>query len=253
MIRPLGLWGILALVLLVTPAAAQLDRLLDKAREAAGGSSGSGGGSGGSSSVAALGNTDIAAGLKDALKVGTERVVGRLGRANGFNNDPEVHIPLPASLRTAQKALRTAGLGDYGDDLELKLNRAAEVATPKAKALFWDSISAMTLDDAKRILDGPKDAATRYFQGKMSDPLKVEMRPVVDTTLGEVGAVQAYDRMMGQYAKLPFMPDAKANLTDYALDQALTGIFHYLAKEEAAIRDNPAKRTTELLQKVFSR
>ena len=31
----------------------------------------------------------------------------------------------------------------------------------------------------------------------------------------------------------------------------MDGIFHYLAKEEAAIRSNPAKRTTALLQKVF--
>jgi len=29
------------------------------------------------------------------------------------------------------------------------------------------------------------------------------------------------------------------------------GIFYYLAKEEAAIRENPAKRTTDLLKQVF--
>jgi hypothetical protein len=57
--------------------------------------------------------------------------------------------------------------------------------------------------------------------------------------------------MMGQYSNLPFVPDVKANLTDYGLDMALKGIFHYLAQEEAAIRDNPAKRTTDILRKVF--
>ncbi|MDX1401970.1 MAG: DUF4197 family protein, partial [Kiloniellales bacterium] len=29
------------------------------------------------------------------------------------------------------------------------------------------------------------------------------------------------------------------------------GLFHYLAEQEAAIRSNPAARSTELLQKVF--
>lgn len=246
MIRVAGLIALFAILVAPVPATAQLDRLLDKAREAAGSATQSGPGA-----SASLTNTDIAAGLRDALKVGTERVVGVLGRTDGFNKDPAVHIPLPDTLRTAQKALQTAGLGQYGDELELKLNRAAEAATPKAKALFWDAISAMTLDDAKRILDGPKDAATRYFQDKMSAPLKGEMRPVIEATLGEVGAIQSYDRMMGQYAKLPFMPDARANLTDYALDGALAGLFHHLAKEEAAIRDNPAKRTTDTLKKVF--
>ena len=33
----------------------------------------------------------------------------------------------------------------------------------------------------------------------------------------------------------------------------MDGVFYYLAKEEAAIRNNPAKRTTDLLAKVFSR
>lgn len=31
----------------------------------------------------------------------------------------------------------------------------------------------------------------------------------------------------------------------------MEGIFHYLAPEEAAMRENPDKRTTELLRQVF--
>jgi len=31
----------------------------------------------------------------------------------------------------------------------------------------------------------------------------------------------------------------------------LNGVFHYMAEEEAAIRKNPVKRTTEILKKVF--
>ena len=37
------------------------------------------------------------------------------------------------------------------------------------------------------------------------------------------------------------------------LKLGLQGMFLYLAEEEKAIRENPAKRTTELLQKVFAR
>ena len=37
------------------------------------------------------------------------------------------------------------------DDLELKLNRAAEAAVPKARKLFGHSISQMTIEDAKKI------------------------------------------------------------------------------------------------------
>ena len=203
------------------------------------------------SGLAALATEEIVAGLREALKVGTERVVETIGTTDGFNKSPDIHIPLPENLRMVQSALNGIGMGDLGDELELKLNRAAEAATPKAKEIFWQSISSMSLEDARKIYDGPDDAATRYFQGSMSAPLKVEMHPIVDAILAEVGAIKAYDQMMGKYATLPFLPDIMANLTDYALDKALDGIFLYLAREEAAIRQNPAQRTTELLKKVF--
>ena len=205
----------------------------------------------GGSSAGDLTASEIGDGLREALRVGTERVVGQLGQTDGFNADPDIHIPLPASLQRVQTALQAVGMSDLADDLELRLNRAAEAATPAAKKLFWDAISEMSLDDAKAILDGPDDAATRYFQDKMTAPLSDAMRPVIDESLAEVGAIASYDRMMGEYRSLPFVPNAKANLTDYALGEALDGLFTYIAREEAAIRADPAKRTTEILQRVF--
>jgi len=85
----------------------------------------------------------------------------------------------------------------------------------------------------------------------MSKPLGVAMKPIVDQTLTQAGAVQAYDNVMGQYRTVPFVPDVKADLSGYVVEQGMNGIFHYLAQEEAAIRQNPAKRTTELLKTVF--
>lgn len=199
----------------------------------------------------ALSNQDIAAGLKEALSVGVDKVVAQLGTPGGFNDDPAVHIPLPESLKTVQATLDKLGMGAMLNDLDLRLNRAAEAAMPKTKQLFIEAISAMSLKDAKGILNGPPDAATRYFQAKMTPELKKEMRPVVDTTLAQVGAIESYDQAMDQYKSIPFVPDVKGNLTDYVVEQASDGLFHYLAVEEAAIRKDPAQRTTDLLKKVF--
>lgn len=198
-----------------------------------------------------LASGEIASGLKEALRVGSGRVVDRLGAADGFNADPKVHIPLPKSLQTVHEALSRVGMGGLTEDLELRLNRAAEAAAPKARDLFVDAISQMTIEDAQAIWKGPSDAATRYFEGKMRQPLAAEMRPVVEESLAEAGAVQAYDQAMGRYRSLPFVPDLKTDLTGHVVDGALAGIFAYLAEEETAIRSNPAKRSTELLRKVF--
>ena len=203
--------------------------------------------------ASALGLDEITAGLREALKVGTERVVSSVGRADGFNGNSEIHIPLPDTLSKVQSTLKMLGASAMADDLELRLNRAAEAAAPRARSVFVQAITDMTLDDVKAIYDGPKDAATQFFRKNMSVPLTESMRPVVDGALADVGAIQAYDQMIGQYKTVPFVPDVKADLTTYVLGKALDALFLYLAREEAAIRENPAKRTTDLLQKVFSK
>jgi Protein of unknown function (DUF4197) len=198
-----------------------------------------------------LSDAQIGDGLREALRIGSERVTASLGQVDGFNANPDVHIPLPQSLRTVQSALGMVGMSGLADDLELRMNRAAEAAAPQAKELFWQAVSAMTLEDAKGILSAPDDAATRYFQDKMTAPLTERFTPVVNRELADAGAVQAYDQMMGDYRELPFAPDVETNLTPYVVQQALDGMFLMLAREEAAIRQDPAARTTELLQTVF--
>ena len=127
-----------------------------------------------------------------------------------------------------------------------------KTASVKARDLFVDAVDTMTIDDAMNILNGPKDAATQYFRQRMTPGLLAEMEPVVDRSLSEVGAIQTYENAVGEFGNMPLVPDLRADLTSHVLDLGLDGIFHYLAVEEAAIRANPAKRTTELLQKVFA-
>lgn len=205
----------------------------------------------GSGSPATLAEDEIAKGLREALRVGVERVVGSIGIKDGFNRRSDIHIPLPGTLRRVQRTLESVGMSDLADDLELRLNRAVEASVPKARKLFGNAIAAMTIDDAKRILEGPNDAATQYFKGRMSRPLANEMKPIVEGELARAGAVRAYDAMISQYRSIPFMPDVKADLIQHVLDKAIGGLFLYVGREEAAIRENPAKRTTALLKKVF--
>ncbi len=226
-------------VLVMLPVSAQAQRDLLKRGE----------GSGATSAV--LSDQEIGRGLREALKVGVGTVVSQVGATDGYNADPRIHVPLPDSLGTVQKTLARIGMPDLMDDLELRLNRAAEAAAPEARDVFWQAIREMTLDDVRQIYDGPDDAATRYLERTMSDPLIARMQPIVDASLSQAGAVRAYDNALAQYKAIPFVPDAKADLTQHVLERALEGLFLYLGEEEAAIRQNPAKRTTELLQKVF--
>lgn len=206
---------------------------------------------GGQSVSPVLSQQDIVGAFKQALQIGTSDVVAQLGQNNGFNLDPKIHIPLPNSLDRVQSTLKKVGLSYLLDDLETKVNHAAELATPHAKELFFNAISQMTFDDVMAIYNGPQDSATRFFQNKMSAPLMSKMSPFVTNAISQAGAVQAYDKVMGQYSAIPFLPDVKADLTSYVTQKGVDGIFYYLAQQEAEIRQDPVKQTTALLKKVF--
>ena len=200
---------------------------------------------------ASLSTEEISAAFKQALEIGSKKVVDQLATADGFNGDSAIRIPLPEKMQTVKKWLGKVGLGDRMDDLEVSLNRAAENATPKAKALFVNAIKAMSFDDVRNIYSGGDNAATEYFREKMTPELSKEMEPLVQNSLAEVGAVKLYDDVMGDYKNIPFVPDIKNRFSKPCGRWRLDGIFHYLAQEEAAIRQNPVKRTTELLERVF--
>ena len=132
-----------------------------------------------------------------------------------------------------------------------RLNRGAEAAAPKTKEILINAISEMTVEDAQSIYSGPDDAATQYFRKVSTGELTETIRPIIEQSLQDVGAISLYDSLVSQYKTYPLVPDIKTNLTDYTTDMTLEGLFHYLAEEEAAIRNDPVKRTTEILTTVF--
>jgi hypothetical protein len=202
---------------------------------------------------AALSQNQIGLGLKEALKVASRRVVGRLGKQDGYLGDAAIRIPLPEPLRKIERPLRAVGAGGLVDDLRLKMNRAAEQAAPKAFDIFVEAATKMTFDDARMILTGPEDSATQYFKGTTSRSLTTLFRPIVDSALSAVGAVVVFSSVQNRARGLPVIGQSIADfsLTDYTVMKALDGLFHYLAVEEAEIRRNPVARTTNLLRQVF--
>jgi len=178
-------------------------------------------------------------------------VVNQLGQTDGFNSDPVIRIPLPRALVRAKNVADKVGLGGSFVALENRLNQAAEVAVPKARGLFMNSIRQMTLSDARGILQGPDDAATQFFKRTMGGPLSDAMRPIVDDSLSQVGAVRSFRQLLASYRQIPFAPPVEADLTAHVLEKGMNGIWHYIAVEEQAIRRNPVKRTTDLLRRVF--
>jgi len=199
-----------------------------------------------------LANSDIAEGLKQALRKGARISVDYLGRTDGFWKRPDMRIPLPDTLQTPARFLQKAGLGSYAEQLHKRMNRAAEQAVPLAKPVFYEAIRSISFSDARRILQGPDDAATRYFERKTVSGLTKAFSPIVHKELNRSGAVRSYRTFSGQYASLPLVGQhLRLDMDGYVTKKALTAMFTVLAREEIKIRHDPAARTTRLLRKIF--
>lgn len=204
-----------------------------------------------SSSRAKLDTKTIVKGLKEALRIGTEKAVKIVSKKNGYFGNRLIKILLPKKLKKVAKFCRKIGLRRYVNDLILKMNRAAERASRKAVRIFIKAILSMSVRDAKNILRGKNDAATRYFERKTRRTLYREFHPVIKRALVAVGAIKVYKFVLKRYNKIRWFKKVRYDLDVYVTNKALDGLFKMLAKEEYKIRKYPAFRVTKLLAKVF--
>ena len=204
-------------------------------------------------SVGAGDDRTNAAGIKEALAVGTERAVASLSRENGYFGNAAVKILMPPSIQKVADVARQEGYQKQVDEFILSMNRAAEAAAPLASRFFGDAIREMSLDDVRGILTGGDTAATDYFSRKTRDKLYAAFKPVVSQKVGEVGATNAYKNMMSRYESVPLMRSQSVDLDDYVTNKSLDGLFRVVGEEEKKIRTDPVARTTDLLKTVFGK
>lgn len=197
-----------------------------------------------------LTNTEIIAGLKEALSVGAQQSSSQLSSLDGFFKNAAIKILLPSEAQKVEKSLRDLGLGSLVDKAVLSLNRAAEDAASSAAPIFINAIKGITIQDAVGILRGGDFAATNYLKGKTSIQLTEAFRPVIEKSLSKVNATKYWSDVFTAYNRFAankINPDLSAYVTGKAMD----GIFYQVGLEEQKIRKDPVARTTEILKKVF--
>lgn len=197
-------------------------------------------------------NTEVAAGLRQALNFGIDKQVTKLAQENGYFSNELVRIGLPPELQKVDQTLRDLGMSNLADEGIKVLNRAAEDAVKEATPIFVDAVKQITFTDARNILLGSDVAATGYLAEKTTTPLYNKFNPVITGSLDRVGATQVWTNIINRYNALPLTGDVNPDLADYVTQEALKGVFTMIAVEEKEIRNNFASRTTDLLKRVFA-
>ncbi len=223
------------------------DRIREKVREITRSTGSSAGGNG-----PGFSQQDMAQAIKQALGQGVNDSIYLLGYLEGFNLSNRYRIPLPPQLDKPAELLRKLGQGDQVDEFEERMNRAAKLAVKQAAPVFTRAIEQMTVRDALNILQGPEDAATRYFRRVTEADLRRRFLPIIENATDQTGLTRSYKTLTRSVNRLaPQLGNYTVDLDNYVLDKALDALFDRIAVEERLIREQPAKRSTELMKEVF--
>lgn len=212
-----------------------------------------------------LTQTEVIAGLKEALIVGAEKSVDILGKTDGYYKDELVKILLPPEADVIVKNIgRIPGGQQLLEDVLLSINRAAEDAVSEAKPLFVNSIRSMTITDAVGILKGENNAATQYLHRTTYNGLVDLYRPKIQTSLdkklvGNVSTAQSWNTLTSKWneaantlvGQIAGLKPVDTQLDEFLTEKALDGLFLKIENEEKRIREDPVARVTNLLKRVF--
>lgn len=195
--------------------------------------------------------TEVIAGLKEALKVGIRETVFKTSAENGYLGNALIKIPFPPEAAKMESSLRNLGMNKPVDDFIASMNHAAEKASAEATVIFTEAISQMTFQDAMAIWKGEPDAATQYLKRTTSQKLRNAFQPVVKNSLKEVKVTQYWNPLASAYNNIPFVTPVNPDLESFVTDRALDGLFQMVALEEKKIREDPAARVSDILKRVF--
>lgn len=199
-----------------------------------------------------LTETDVVAGLKQALEVGTDSTVNQLTAVDGYLGNELIRLALPPEAAEVESAIRGLGAGALVDEFVLKMNRAAEDAATEAAPIFKNAITNITVDDGWGILRGVDTAATHYLRVNTYNELTGLYAPKIENSMSKVGAQQAWQAMTQQYNQLPLVDPIETDISRYITTRALDGLFVTVGQKEQGIRNDVSLRVTDLLKEVFA-
>lgn len=203
-----------------------------------------------------LTDAQIAEGLKEALKVGTDTAVTIVSKVDGYFGDSLIKIFLPPDADKMNAVAADLGIEQQITDLILMVNRSAEDAAPEAVDIFVAAITNMTITDAVNILHGSDSAATHFLRDNTYFELYQTFKPKIETSLDKelvlgASANDTWISVTSTYNEAYPADPVDTNLSTHVTEKALDGLFEKIKEEEKQIREDPLARVNDILKQVF--
>ncbi len=179
--------------------------------------------------------------LKGLLGNASDAALDRLSRPGAFSSDDAIRIGLPGQIGKFGDVLKFSDRLGATNDLSSQLNHAAETAAAEAKPIFRAAIDRVTMRDAIGIGTHGNTAATDFLKRTSGNDIVNKITPIVKSALSRAGALK-------QSAALESLGMNQDRLTSYVSQKTADGIFTYMGREEARMRNDPTTAGKAMLK-----
>lgn len=174
---------------------------------------------------------------KDLLREAIDSAVFEVSQVNGFYHRPDLRLELPRQVRGIEKVSKSFNTDLFWHNFQLGLNRAAEIAAPKAGVLMKNALEDLTLEKSPEEILNENGSLTQYFRRKMEARLLEDFQREIERSVSNQSGLQSYVEFKNFYATIPFVSnlsilDIEAEISKKALE----GIFLKVEEEESRIR-----------------
>jgi hypothetical protein len=200
------------------------------------------------SGCADTGRFSLVDAIRRLLSLSAQRAFASLMRENGFYDDQLARISLPDALGGSRGTdVLTAVLASalFRSRLTKQVNRAAEKGAELAAPVVADAVLNMGIPDAAAIIRGGGSSATDLLKAAMGERLLGAMLPGIDRGL------RLFDDAVVVEALRAATNIDFAGLRDDVTSKASEAVYRAIAREEMAIRADPASTNDPLLIAVF--
>lgn len=171
--------------------------------------------------------------VRQTMLDGVAAATARYGKEGGLYNDPRLRLPMPSSLRKAEKIVRRLGGDGIADQFILTLNRTAEKTLESSAPLLSEHISTMPIENSEQLVDGSNDAIGDYFAASSHHGLIDRIFPVMQTVYEQQGTIHTLRQLLKSARLVRAIHKIKSQMDEY-LFKAVIGLVVYSIKADLA-------------------
>ncbi|MBP7173817.1 MAG: DUF4197 family protein [Cloacibacterium sp.] len=182
--------------------------------------------------------------IKNILLAGIDKGLGIFSDKNSFLGNALIEAALPNQLKEINTTLEKIGLGNLVQKEKEYIAEAAAFTVNISRPILENAVNNMTTEDAVKIAEGGRGAATQLLRAKTESQLIAAITPKVDAKLNEYGIVKTINTALNTQKLLGSLlgdsgASATSGISHLASQQMVKGLFYIIENYETTDKNNP--------------